>query len=186
MFTRIRDDIRTAKAKDPAATSTAEVLLYAGLHAVWLYRLAHALTARGHPLAARALSQGARLLTGVEIHPAAEVGERLFIDHGMGVVVGETADIGDDVLLYHGVTLGGKTMRREKRHPTLEDGVTIGANATLIGPITVGEGASVGAGAVVTKDVPAGATVAGNPARRVDAGTEGAVDGVGSPDDIVC
>jgi serine O-acetyltransferase len=179
MFDRIRDDLRTARAKDPAATSTAEVLLYAGLHAVWFHRLSHALHRRGHRLSARALSQLARLLTGVEIHPGATVGDRLFIDHGMGVVVGETAEVGDDVLLYHGVTLGGKSMRREKRHPTLEDGVSVGANATLIGPITVGEGATVGAGAVVTRDVPAGATVVGNPARRVDPAGEGDVDSPG-------
>jgi len=172
MFDTIRqtvsEDIRAAKENDPAATSTAEILLYAGLHAVWLYRVAHRLDERGHPWLARLLSQVARLLTGVEIHPAAEVGSRLFIDHGMGVVVGETAEVGDDVVLYHGVTLGGTSMERRKRHPTLGDDVVVGANATLLGPITVGDGARVGAGAVVTKDVPAGATVAGNPAKRVD------------------
>jgi serine O-acetyltransferase len=166
----VREDIRAAKENDPAATSTAEILLYAGLHAVWLYRVSHRLDERGHPWLARLLSQVARLLTGVEIHPAAEVGSRLFIDHGMGVVVGETAQVGDDVVLYHGVTLGGTSMERRKRHPTLGDGVVVGANATLLGPITVGDGAKVGAGAVVTKDVPAGATVAGNPAKRVDTG----------------
>ncbi|MFC7227215.1 serine O-acetyltransferase [Salinirubellus salinus] len=164
----VHEDVRTAKENDPAARSTAEVLLYAGLHAVWFYRVTHAIARRGHPLAARALSQVARFLTGVEIHPAAEIGRRLFVDHGMGVVVGETAEVGDDVVLYHGVTLGGTSMAREKRHPTLGDGVTVGANATLLGPITVGEGATVGAGAVVTRDVPAGATVVGNPASRVD------------------
>lgn len=167
----VREDIRAAKTNDPAAHSTAEILLYAGLHAVWLFRVAHTLHRRGHPFAARALSQAARFLTGVEIHPAADIGSRLFVDHGMGVVVGETAAMGDDVVLYHGVTLGGTSMDREKRHPTLGDDVTVGANATLLGPITVGDGATVGAGAVVTKDVPAGATVVGNPARRVDAGT---------------
>lgn len=163
----VTEDVRTALAKDPAATSALEVLTYAGLHAVWAYRVAHALHSRGHPFLARVLSQVARLLTGVEIHPGATIGDRFFIDHGMGVVVGETAEIGDDVLLYHGVTLGGNTMRREKRHPTLEDGVTVGANATLVGPITVGEGATVGAGSVVTEDVPPGVTVAGVPARPV-------------------
>jgi serine O-acetyltransferase len=169
MFDTLRDDIRAAMAKDPAATGVAEVVLtYPGLHAVWLYRLAHRLWGSDHKLAARLVAHAARLLTGVEIHPGATVGERLFIDHGMGTVVGETADIGDDVLLYHGVTLGGKSMRRTKRHPTLEDGVTVGADATLIGPITVGENATVGAGAVVIDDVPAGATVVGNPAHRVD------------------
>jgi len=169
MLEKLRDDVRTALAKDPAATSaTAVVLTYPGLHAVWLYRLAHELWASDHTFAARLLSHLARLLTGVEIHPAADVGERLFIDHGMGTVVGETADIGDDVLLYHGVTLGGKSMQRKKRHPTLEDGVTIGAAATLVGPVTLGENATVGAGAVVVDDVPPGATVVGNPARPVD------------------
>jgi serine O-acetyltransferase len=169
MFERIREDIRTARTTDPAATSTAEILLYPGLHAIWCHRLIHALHRRGHGFAARLLSQLVRLVTGVEIHPAAEIGRRVFIDHGMGVVVGETAEIGDDVTCYHGVTLGGDSPRREKRHPTVEDGVTLGANATLIGDITIGRGATVGAGAVVSKDVPAGATVAGNPARRIDA-----------------
>lgn len=164
----VREDVRTAKENDPAARSTAEILLYAGLHAVWLYRVAHAIDERGHPLLARALSQFARFLTGVEIHPAADIGRRLFVDHGMGVVVGETAEIGDDVVLYHGVTLGGTSMERRKRHPTLGDGVTVGASATLLGPITVGDGATVGAGTVVTRNVPGGATVAGTPARRID------------------
>jgi serine O-acetyltransferase len=169
----VTDDVRTALAKDPAATSALEVLTYAGLHAVWAYRVAHALDRRGHPFLARVLSQVARLLTGVEIHPGATIGDRFFIDHGMGVVVGETAEIGDDVLLYHGVTLGGNTMRRVKRHPTLEDGVTVGANATLVGPITVGEGATVGAGSVVTEDVQPGVTVAGVPARPVESADPG-------------
>ena len=168
MFDTLREDIRTALAKDPAATSATEVLLtYPGLHAVWLYRLAHRLWGSDHELAARLAAHVARLLTGVEIHPAADIGERLFIDHGMGTVVGETAEIGDDVLLYHGVTLGGKSMRREKRHPTLADGVTVGADATLVGPISVGENATVGAGAVVVDDVPPETTVVGNPARPV-------------------
>jgi serine O-acetyltransferase len=169
MFETLKDDVRTAKAKDPAATSTAAVLLtYPGLHAVWLYRLAHALWGSDHDFAARLVSHLSRFLTGVEIHPGADVGERLFIDHGMATVVGETAVVGDDVLLYHGVTLGGKSMQRTKRHPTLEDGVTIGANATLIGPVTIGENATVGAGAVVVDDVPPEATVVGNPARPID------------------
>ena len=163
--THIIEDVRTALAKDPAAKSALEVfLLYPGLHAVWLYRVAHALWNSDHRLAARALSEVARFLTGVEIHPAATIGRRLFIDHGQGVVVGETADIGDDVLMYHGVTLGGDSMRREKRHPTVEDCVTLGANATLLGDITVGESATVGAGSVVAESVPAGATAKGVPA----------------------
>jgi serine O-acetyltransferase len=168
MFDRIPEDVRTARETDPAATSTAEVLLYPGLHAVWGHRLAHALDSRGHGFLARLLSQLVRLVTGVEIHPAADIGRRFFVDHGMGVVVGETATVGDDVTCYHGVTLGGDSPRREKRHPTVGDGVTLGANATLVGAITVGDGATVGAGAVVAKDVPSGATVAGNPARRID------------------
>ena len=167
--THVIEDIRTALAKDPAAKSAREVaLLYPGIHAVWLYRIAHHRWEDGHRLSARALSELASTLTGVEIHPAATIGKRLFIDHGTGVVIGETAEIGDDVLLYHGVTLGGKSMRREKRHPTVEDCVTLGANATLLGDITIGEGATVAAGAVVVEDVPAGATVAGNPARVVE------------------
>lgn len=168
---RLREDVRTALAKDPAATSAITVaLLYPGLHAVWGYRLAHALWERGFEFAARALSQLVRLVTGVEIHPAATIGRRFFIDHGAAVVIGETADIGDDVLIYHGVTLGGDSMRREKRHPTLDDGVTVGANSTLIGDITVGENATVGAGSVVVEDVPPETTVAGSPAEPV-AGT---------------
>jgi len=172
MFDRIREDVRTARETDPAAASTTEVLLYPGLHAVWCHRIAHALSRRGHGFAARLLSQLVRLFTGVEIHPGATIGRRFFIDHGIGVVVGETAEIGDDVTCYHGVTLGGDSPRPVKRHPTVEDDVTLGANATLIGDITVGTGATVGAGAVVTEDVPAGATVIGNPARPVgDDGT---------------
>ncbi|AWB27835.1 serine O-acetyltransferase [Halococcoides cellulosivorans] len=169
MFDRFRDDVRTAMAKDPAAQSTlAVVLTYAGLHAVWIHRLAHAFWERDWNLPARLLSHFARLFTGVEIHPGAEIGERLFIDHGMGTVIGETAVIGDDVHMYHGCTLGGNTMRREKRHPTLEDGVTIGAGATVVGDITIGERASVGAGAVVVNEVPPEATVTGVPAEVVD------------------
>ena len=168
MFDRFTEDVRTVRETDPAAKSTAEVLLYAGLHAVWAHRVAHWLWNRGFRLTARALSQVTRLVTGVEIHPAATLGRRVVIDHGMGVVVGETAEVGDDVSMYHGVTLGGSDPRPVKRHPTVRDGVTLGARATLIGDITVGEGATVGAGAVVVEDVPPGATVAGNPAERVD------------------
>ncbi|MFO7925453.1 MAG: serine O-acetyltransferase [Halobacteriota archaeon] len=165
----IKEDVRTARTKDPAATSAVTVaLLYSGVHAVWGYRIANWLWERGFHFSARFLSQVVRFLTGVEIHPAAEIGRRLFIDHGAGVVIGETAEIGDDVLLYHGVTLGGDSMRREKRHPTLNDGVTVGANATLLGDITVEEAASVGAGSVVVDDVPANATVVGVPAEPID------------------
>lgn len=170
MFDRLKADIRTALTKDPAATSAIEVALtYPGLHAIWAYRIAHWLWTSNRTLLARLISHIARFLTGVEIHPAAGIGERVFIDHGMGVVIGETAEIGDDVLLYHGVTLGGTSMRREKRHPTVEDGATIGADASIIGPITVGENASVGAGAVVVDSVAPETTVVGNPAEPVDA-----------------
>lgn len=169
MLSRIREDLRTAVETDPAAGSVAEALLYPGLHAVWIHVfLTHRLWNAGFHLLARFVSQTARFFTGVEIHPAAEVGRRVFVDHGMGVVVGETAEIGDDVSMYHGVTLGGDSPRRVDRHPTVGDGVTLGANATLVGDITVGQGATVGAGAVVVGDVPPGATVVGNPARRVD------------------
>lgn len=165
----LKEDIRTARTKDPAATSALTVaLLYSGVHAVWGYRIAYALWNRGFHFTGRFLSQFVRFLTGVEIHPAAEIGRRLFIDHGAGVVIGETAEIGDDVMLYHGVTLGGDSMRREKRHPTLEDGVTVGANATLLGDIAVGEAANVGAGSVVIDDVPANTNVAGVPAEPIE------------------
>jgi len=165
----VREDVDAAMAQDPAAKRRLEVVLaYPGLHAVWLYRIAHRLWTGDHRLAARLLSHLARFLTGVEIHPGARIGRRLFIDHGAGVVIGETADVGDDVLLYHGVTLGGNSPEPEKRHPTLCDDVTVGANATLLGAITVGEGATVGAGSVLTDDVPPEATVAGVPAKRVD------------------
>lgn len=172
LWTHLSQDVRIALAKDPAARHPLEVaLLYPGVHAIWLYRLAHWLWQADHRLAARALSELTSTLTGVEIHPAAEIGRRVFIDHGTGVVIGETAEIGDDVLIYHGVTLGGESMRRDKRHPTVEHCVTLGANATLLGDITVGEHATVGAGAVVVDDVPAGSTVAGNPAEPVETET---------------
>jgi serine O-acetyltransferase len=154
--------------RDPAVRSALEVALcYPGLHAVWLHRVAHALWRAGFPLLARVLSQCARFLTGVEIHPGATIGRRCTIDHGAGVVIGETAEVGDDVHMYHGVTLGGDSPRPGKRHPTVEDDAVLGANATLIGDITVGEGATVGAGAVVVESVPAGATAVGNPAELV-------------------
>ncbi len=170
MFDRLREDVRTARETDPAAKSSAEVLLYAGLHAVWAYRLAHWLWTRGFHFTARLVSQISRFLTGVEIHPGADLGRRVFVDHGMGVVIGETAEVGDDVAMYHGVTLGGDDPRPVKRHPTVGDRVTLGANSTLVGDITVGDDATVGAGAVVVEDVPPGATVVGNPAEVVDGG----------------
>ncbi|QLG49746.1 serine O-acetyltransferase [Natrinema halophilum] len=171
MFRRLREDVRAMRKRDPAAKGWLEVLCcYPGLHAVWAHRLAHRCWnggGAGRPFA-RLCSHIVRLLTGVEIHPAAEIGRRVTIDHGMGVVIGETAEIGDDVHMYHGVTLGGDTNEPIKRHPTVEDGVQIGANATLLGDITIGERAAVGAGSVVTRDVESGVTVAGSPAERVD------------------
>ncbi|WP_222915433.1 serine O-acetyltransferase [Natrinema sp. SYSU A 869] len=171
MFRRVREDVRAMCERDPAATGWLEVLLcYPGLHAVWAHRLAHRCWSRGAGcrLLARLFSHLVRWLTGVEIHPAAEIGRRVTIDHGMGVVIGETAEISDDVHMYHGVTLGGDTNEPVKRHPTVEEGAQLGANATLLGDITIGEDAAVGAGSVVTSDVEPGATVVGVPAERVD------------------
>jgi len=169
LFARLREDVAAARAHDPAARSSLEVVLaYPGVHALWAYRVAHRWwRAPGLRLPARLLSQFARFLTGIEIHPGARIGRRLFIDHGMGVVIGETAVVGDDVMLYHGVTLGGKSARREKRHPTLGDRVVVGANATILGPVVIGADSSVGAGAVVVRDAPAGSVLVGIPARDV-------------------
>lgn len=160
------EDLDAARHRDPAARSRLEVALgYPGVHAVWVYRLAHRMWQRPElRLPARLLSQLARAATGIEIHPGAHLGRRLFIDHGMGVVVGETAVVGDDVVLFHGSTLGGKSMRRGKRHPTLGDRVVVGAGAKILGPVWVGDGAQIGANAVVVKDVPAEATAVGVPA----------------------
>ncbi|GLI31783.1 MULTISPECIES: serine O-acetyltransferase [Brachybacterium] len=161
----VREDLAAAHRRDPAATDDLAILLTSpGLHAIWTHRVAHRLWARGAKLPALVLAQGARSVTGIEIHPGATIGRRFFIDHGMGVVIGETAEVGDDVMLYHGVTLGGRSMERVKRHPTVGDGVVIGAGARVLGPITLGEGAQVGANAVVVKDVPARATAVGIPA----------------------
>ncbi|ELY78957.1 serine O-acetyltransferase [Natrinema pallidum] len=171
MFGRMREDVRAMRERDPAATGWLEVLLcYPGLHAIWAHRLAHRCWSHGAScrLLARLCSHLARWLTGIEIHPAAEIGRRVTIDHGMGVVIGETAEIGDDVHMYHGVTLGGDTNEPVKRHPTVETGAQLGANATLLGDITIGADAAVGAGSVVTSDVEPGATVVGVPAERVD------------------
>lgn len=169
MIGRLREDIAAMIERDPAAKGWLEVLLsYPGLHAVWGHRIANRLWNEDWQLTARLCSHLVRWLTGVEIHPAASIGRRVTIDHGMGVVIGETAEVGDDVHMYHGITLGGDTNEPVKRHPTIEDGVQIGANATLLGDITVGEVAVVGAGSVVSSDVDAGATVAGVPATRVD------------------
>lgn len=161
----IRDDIRTARLRDPAARSGLEVFLTSvGLHALWWHRVANWLWRRNAKLLARLVSQGARWWTGIEIHPGATIGKRLFIDHGMGVVIGETAEIGDDVMLYHGVTLGGRTLEKGKRHPTVGNGVLIGANATVLGPVTIGDRSQIGALALVTKDVPADSVATGIPA----------------------
>ncbi|WP_375476465.1 serine O-acetyltransferase [uncultured Jatrophihabitans sp.] len=160
-----REDVRTALQRDPAATSVAVVALsYPGVHALWQHRWASWLWKRGRRTTARLLSQAARRRTGIEIHPAAVIGRRCFIDHGMGVVIGETAVVGDDVLLYHGVTLGGTSLRPGKRHPTVGDRVVIGAGAKVLGPVTIGNDARIGANSVVTKDIAAGATVTGVPA----------------------
>jgi serine O-acetyltransferase len=162
----IKEDVRRVLAEDPAAKSALEVIcLYPGLHAIWLYRLAHALWRRNHLFLGRLISQLARMLTGIEIHPGATIGRRVFIDHGMGVVIGETAEVGDDVLMYQGVVLGGTSLSHGKRHPTIGSGVVLGTQALVLGPITVGDGARVGAGSVVLRDVPAGCTVVGIPAR---------------------
>lgn len=165
VFARAREDIRTARRRDPAARSNLEVLLsYSGVHAVWGYRLAHVLWRRGLRLPARCLSQLTRFLTGVEIHPGARIGRRFFIDHGMGVVIGETAEVGDDVLIYHGVTLGGTSAKGGKRHPTIGDRVLIGAGAKVLGPLDIGAGSRIGAGAVVTKSAPPRTLLVGVPA----------------------
>jgi len=163
----VLEDVDAAISRDPAAQSRLETFLASpGLHAVWAYRLAHRLWLNpAYRLPSRLLSQLARAATGVEIHPGATIGRRFFIDHGMGVVIGETAVVGDDVMLYHGVTLGGRSLQRVKRHPTVGDRVTIGAGARILGDITIGDDAQVGANSVVTRDVPAGAVAVGIPAQ---------------------
>lgn len=173
MLARLREDIRCVFERDPAARSTWEVLTcYPGVHALWFHRLAHWLWGCGLRWLARFVSHVSRWLTGIEIHPGARIGRRVFIDHGMGVVIGETAEIGDECTLYHGVTLGGTSWNKGKRHPTLARGVVIGAGAKVLGPITIGEGAKIGSNAVVVRDVPAGATAVGVPARLIEPGRE--------------
>nr|WP_319527383.1 serine O-acetyltransferase [Pseudomonas laurentiana] len=176
MFERLREDIQSVFHRDPAARNAFEVLTcYPGMHAIWLHRAAHALWVREWKWLARLVSNFGRWLTGIEIHPGAKVGRRFFIDHGMGIVIGETAEIGNDVTLYQGVTLGGTSWNKGKRHPTLEDGVVVGAGAKVLGPFTVGAGAKIGSNAVVTKAVPAGATAVGIPGRiivKIDAEQE--------------
>lgn len=168
MFKHLRANIQAVMERDPAARSKTEVFLaYPGVHALMYYRLAHGAWRHKWYLLGRVLSHFGRLMTGIEIHPGATIGERVFIDHGMGVVIGETAEVGDDVTLYQGVTLGGTSLEKGKRHPTLEKGAIVGGGAMVLGPITIGERAVVGANAVVVKDVPAGVTVAGVPAKIV-------------------
>lgn len=170
-YALIRDDVRAVKERDPAATSSAEVLLlYPGLHALVLHRAAHGLHVKGHTFAARTISQAARLLTGIEIHPGAKIGKRLVIDHGAAVVIGETAEIGDDCTIYQGVTLGGTGKDTGKRHPTVGNRVLIGAGAKVLGPFTIGDDAKIAAGAVVLEAVPENATAVGIPARVVRLG----------------
>ncbi len=178
----IREDVGCVAQRDPAARGTLEVvLLYPGVHALIWHRIAHRLWSGGYKFGARALSWFARLVTNIDIHPGATIGERLFIDHGAGVVIGETAIIGDDVTMYHGVTLGGTSWSAGKRHPTVEDGVLIGAGAKILGPITVGPRARIGANSVVIEDVPPEMTVVGIPGRvvreeRRRSGPEGRID----------
>lgn len=164
----LREDIQTIYRKDPAARSLFEVLTcYPGLHACWLHRIAHGLWKRNHLTLARIVSHLNRFLTGIEIHPGARIGRRFFVDHGAGVVIGETAEVGDDVLIYTGAILGGTSSERTKRHPTIGNGVVIGSHAVILGNITVGDGAKVGSGSVVIEPVPPGATVVGVPGRVV-------------------
>ena len=168
MFDRLRDDIRTVLERDPAARSSLEVLLcYPGVHALAFHRLGHHLWRSGWTTAARGVSHVGRFITGIEIHPAARIGRGLFIDHGMGVVIGETAELGDDVSLYQGVTLGGTGKETGKRHPTVGNGVTLGVGAKVLGAVRVGEGARIGGGAVVLRDVPPHTTAVGVPAHVI-------------------
>ncbi len=170
MFSQIKEDIAAVFARDPAAHSTLEVLTcYPGMHALWIHRyIAHRFWRWGCITLARMAGHFGRFISGIEIHPGATIGRRVFIDHGMGIVIGETAVIGDDCTLYHGVTLGGVSWNKGKRHPTLEAGVVVGAGAKILGPFTVGAGAKIGSNSVVVREVPAGATVVGIPARIVE------------------
>jgi serine O-acetyltransferase len=177
MFKTLKEDIQTVFAKDPAARSIIEVLIcYPGLHALWAHRVAHFLWQHQLWLLARLLSHINRFFTGIEIHPGARIGRRFFIDHGAGVVIGETSEIGDDVLLYQGVVLGGTTLEKKKRHPTLGNSVEMGSGAIALGPITIGDGARIGSGSVVVKSVPPGVTVVGIPGRVITKGEKPAMD----------
>ena len=181
LFATLREDLDNARSHDPAGRGDFEnALVYSGLHAIWSHRLAHRLWARpAWRGPARVLAQVTRFLTGIEIHPGATIGRRFFIDHGMGVVIGETTEIGDDVMLYHGVTLGGRSLNKGKRHPTIGNRVTVGAGAKVLGPILIGEDSAIGANAVVTHDVPADSIATGIPAivrPRTEKQREPAVD----------
>ena len=180
MFGKIRRDIQAVRERDPAARSTFEVLLcYPGVHALALHRVAHAIWRRGWTITARFLSHIARFLTGIEIHPASRLGPGLFIDHGMGVVIGETAEVGENVTLLQGVTLGGTSLKREKRHPTLGNNVVVGAGAKIIGAFKIGDGSRIGAGSVVVREVPTNSVVVGVPGRvtyRDGQRVEGGID----------
>jgi serine O-acetyltransferase len=183
------EDIRSVCRNDPAARTPLEVVLvYPGLHALWLHRAAHALWTRDVELGARALAYANRFVTGIEIHPAARIGRRVFIDHGMGVVIGETASVGDDCLLYKGIVLGGTSLERTVRHPQVGNGVVIGSNACILGAIRVGDHARIGSGSVVVREVPAGATVVGVPARVIvpkHARFDAALDHANLPDPLI-
>jgi serine O-acetyltransferase len=168
MFKRIKEDIQSIFERDPAARSTLEVVMcYPGLHAVWIYRVANWFWKREFFFLGRFVSHIGRFLTGIEIHPGATIGRKFFIDHGMGVVIGETAEIGDNVTLYHGVTLGGVSLEKVKRHPTIDDNVVIGSGAKVLGPFTVGKGSKIGSNSVVVREVPPNSTVVGVPGRIV-------------------
>lgn len=190
MFAKLRRDIQAVRERDPAARSTVEVLLcYPGVHALAFHRVAHAVWRRGFTVPARFLSHVARFFTGIEIHPAAKLGPGLFIDHGMGVVIGETAEVGENVTLLQGVTLGGTSLKREKRHPTLGNNVVVGAGAKIIGGFKIGDGSRIGAGSVVVREVPTNSVVVGVPGRvtyrdgqRVDGGID--LDQTDLPDPV--
>lgn len=168
MFSRIKEDVSSVFDRDPAARNTFEILTtYPGVHAIIFHRFSHALSNKGFKWLARIVSNFARFITGIEIHPGAKIGRRFFIDHGMGVVIGETAEIGDDCTLYHGVTLGGTSLNGGKRHPTLGNNIVVGAGAKILGPIMVNDGARIGSNAVVTKEVPEGTTIIGVPGRQI-------------------
>jgi serine O-acetyltransferase len=169
MWERLKEDVRMIKERDPAVKNAVEIFLcYPGLHAIWLHRIANALYQKKWFTTARLVSHFSRWITGIEIHPGAKIGRRLFIDHGMGVVIGETAEIGDDCLIYKGVVLGGTTLKKKKRHPTLGNRVIVGSNSTILGAITISDGARIGSNSVVIKPVPPGATVVGVPGRIVE------------------